>query len=335
MTADNVHAIADRLPRVTPGAAALSRIAFDARFRRFLAVQARSPDLAVLRRLPPDEGMLLEIEAGDGRVRLALDTRELPALDMALALADEDDACAVASAVLTPLLNLLGSSFAAPRVVHRSRCSLDRHAEACPVIAANGVRVAVVQAEAALVAALGERLRRLCAEPSAALAGLLLQPRLSLMRRVLPMTTLAGLKAGDVMLLDLPRDGMPAFTFLLGKGLTMQANATLDPESGGLVATENPTLAPEDAMPDDATLLDELQVPVSFEVDTARIGLAELASIRAGYVIELDRALDAAEVRLICHGQTVGHGQLVAIGERMGVRIVRMGLNLPAREQAQ
>jgi type III secretion protein Q len=67
-------------------------------------------------------------------------------------------------------------------------------------------------------------------------------------------------------------------------------------------------------------------VPVSFEVDTARVSLAELASMRPGYVIELDQPVSSAPVRLVCHGQTVGHGQLVAIGEQMGVRILSMGL---------
>ena len=30
-------------------------------------------------------------------------------------------------------------------------------------------------------------------------------------------------------------------------------------------------------------------------------------------------------MRLVCHGQTLGVGQLVAIGDQLGVRIVRMG----------
>jgi type III secretion protein Q len=45
-----------------------------------------------------------------------------------------------------------------------------------------------------------------------------------------------------------------------------------------------------------------------------------------GSVIELDVALLDASVRLVCHGQTLGIGQLVAIGDQLGVRIRRMGL---------
>jgi type III secretion protein Q len=42
-------------------------------------------------------------------------------------------------------------------------------------------------------------------------------------------------------------------------------------------------------------------------------------------VIELDVGLLDASVRLVCHGQTLGVGQLVAVGEQLGVRIVQMG----------
>lgn len=73
-------------------------------------------------------------------------------------------------------------------------------------------------------------------------------------------------------------------------------------------------------------------MPVAFEIDSTRMRLDELAALDTGAVIELDVALMDASVRLVCHGQTVGHGQLVAIGERLGVRILGMA---PAAAQAR
>jgi type III secretion protein Q len=73
-----------------------------------------------------------------------------------------------------------------------------------------------------------------------------------------------------------------------------------------------------------APTLDELQLPIVFELDTARISLAALADMRPGYAVELDVPLREATVRLVCHGQTLGQGQLVAIGDQLGVRITRM-----------
>ena len=72
--------------------------------------------------------------------------------------------------------------------------------------------------------------------------------------------------------------------------------------------------------------VEALELPIAFEIDTARVSLAELAGIRPGYVIELDTALSEATVRMVCHGQTIGQGQLIAVGEQLGVRIIRMGL---------
>lgn len=69
-----------------------------------------------------------------------------------------------------------------------------------------------------------------------------------------------------------------------------------------------------------------LQVPISFELDTALVSLAELSSMRAGQVLNLDTPLAEAPVRLVCHGQVVGVGQLVAVGDQLGVLLQRIGL---------
>jgi type III secretion protein Q len=129
------------------------------------------------------------------------------------------------------------------------------------------------------------------------------------------------------VLADGPRAPQRRFRLIIGKGHSMQTDVSYDPSSGNATALDVPTLQPEDDRPDEAAPLpvDQLQVPVAFELDTARISLADLASLGPGYVIELDQPLTSAEVRLVCHGQIVGRGQLVAVGEQLGVRIVAMG----------
>lgn len=319
--------IAKLLPRVHPDTARVSRIAFDARFQRWMALLSRRRELTVVRRLPPDDGMLLDLEIGDGHVHVALDTRDWPALDMLLSIEDEAVACAAASALLTPMLNMLGADLGAPRVVRRTRFSATRTADSCAVIAVEAARVSLLRITPLLLERLHTRLAGRAARARQALGGLRLRPRLRLLERVLPQPVLAGLAPGDIVLLETANHTPLPLTFIVGKGMTMEAQATFDPNTGEAVATAGPALRLEPgAGPDDAAPLDELQVPVSFEVDSARVTLAELASIRPGYVIELERPLTAATVRLVCHGQTVGHGQLVAVGEQMGIRITRMGL---------
>ncbi|HVE09071.1 MAG TPA: type III secretion system cytoplasmic ring protein SctQ [Paraburkholderia sp.] len=67
-----------------------------------------------------------------------------------------------------------------------------------------------------------------------------------------------------------------------------------------------------------------LDLPVQFELDSVALPLAELAALRPGYVIELAAPVLDTPVRLVTHGQTVGFGEIVAIGEHLGVRITRM-----------
>ncbi|VWD53026.1 type III secretion-associated protein [Burkholderia lata] len=67
-----------------------------------------------------------------------------------------------------------------------------------------------------------------------------------------------------------------------------------------------------------------LELPVNFEIDTIALPIDQLAALRAGYVIELLRSPSEMQVRLIAYGQLIGHGELVTVGEHLGVRILQM-----------
>ncbi len=72
------------------------------------------------------------------------------------------------------------------------------------------------------------------------------------------------------------------------------------------------------------TLVGELELPVQFEIDTVSLPIEQLSVLEPGYVIELPVAVADAQLRLVVHAQTVGYGELVAVGEHLGVRIIRM-----------
>jgi type III secretion protein Q len=80
-----------------------------------------------------------------------------------------------------------------------------------------------------------------------------------------------------------------------------------------------------EAEPFDAPLdIGLLDLPVQFEIDSVALPLAQLAALRPGYVIELAAPVLDTPVRLVTHGQTVGYGEIVCVGEHLGVRITRM-----------
>jgi type III secretion protein Q len=148
---------------------------------------------------------------------------------------------------------------------------------------------------------------------------------------MLPVGTLSALCAGDVLLIGAGgRGGDTAHVLQYGIGITMQARTEIDfseqtvtvSGEAAFVAEATESTAPDSPLRPEG--LSDLMLPVAFEIDTAALSLAELGSIRPGYVVELAVPLLEATVRLVCHGQTIGSGQLVAIGDQLGVRINRM-----------
>jgi type III secretion protein Q len=121
-----------------------------------------------------------------------------------------------------------------------------------------------------------------------------------------------------------------------GIGRVLQARLFIDPQEFTVHVAEAPTLAddPPGSQPEDGIhgleappvvgTLESLELPVAFELDTARVSLAELASMQPGYAVELAVPLAQAQVRLVCQGRTLGQGQLIAIGDQLGVRITRL-----------
>ncbi|MGK6308626.1 type III secretion system cytoplasmic ring protein SctQ [Variovorax sp. DT-64] len=67
--------------------------------------------------------------------------------------------------------------------------------------------------------------------------------------------------------------------------------------------------------------LDALEVSLRFEVGELSLTLGELKSIRAGHVFELGQPLNRSPVRILAHGNVLGKGYLVAVGDRLGVRV--------------
>jgi type III secretion protein Q len=54
------------------------------------------------------------------------------------------------------------------------------------------------------------------------------------------------------------------------------------------------------------------------------IALSELAAIEPGYVVQLATPVAQARLRLVACGQVIGHAEMVAVGDHLGARIIRM-----------
>lgn len=184
--------------------------------------------------------------------------------------------------------------------------------------------------------------------------------RLHIATRTLRLDVLQSLRAGDVLLgwpLRAPfTAGAPLHGLSLRWGAAhgMQAHATVSVEGSTLILQSPLTMIHDtqdlaaDAAPDidvpleapqamegdtddnrtaqaDVPVIDlgPMTVPVRVELVTLDLSLDAIAALHAGSIVELPAPLDGAIVQLVCCGNTVASGQLVAVGDNLGVRIVQ------------
>jgi len=86
------------------------------------------------------------------------------------------------------------------------------------------------------------------------------------------------------------------------------------------VAQSNPATT---ARPLAARMIDDVEVEIEAFVGNARMTVAELNSLVADSVVTLDAALNQA-VELRLNGVAVAHGELVAVGDKFGVRLTEL-----------
>ena len=314
--------IADRLPRLSPNAARVSRLVCDERFQRWLAAVSDDPSLQVQVARSAEPLLVLDVEANEGRVRIGLEPQDVtPAMRAALALADSAMACRALTLLLEPVLRRFSPVVTAARVVAWERSARPHTGF---VLSAAGMRIALCGADARSTGHFASLLEHAGANLGD-WAGLCLTGRVRFMVRHWRTDFLASLRVGDVVLLG---QAVYEQTLIFGIGQTLQVHTQMSTDTPTVHVADEPYMGSDAVNPPDATGqgIEDLQLPVVFEVDTARISLAELAAMRPGYIVELEAPLSEATIRLVCQGQTVGHGQLIAVGDQLGVRITGMGV---------
>ena len=87
--------------------------------------------------------------------------------------------------------------------------------------------------------------------------------------------------------------------------------------------TEDAVVAPEKAAATarvSARLIETVSVELEALLGSAKMTVAELTALTPGAVVALDAQLNAA-VELRLNGVAVAHGELVAVGDKFGVRL--------------
>ncbi|HEF5156184.1 type III secretion system cytoplasmic ring protein SctQ [Burkholderia multivorans] len=89
--------------------------------------------------------------------------------------------------------------------------------------------------------------------------------------------------------------------------------------------TDSASAAAPDAPPADAPRsLDGLVVDLRFELPPTSMPLGELGTLQPGAVIELPHGINQSVIHLVANGMLIGTGQLIAVGQKLGVRVVTL-----------
>jgi type III secretion protein Q len=359
-TVHALHDIPNSLPQIDPAHAHLTRLLCDGRFEARLRQLCGITEWQVApasTAAAHDDLCWVDLHYDGGRLSIGLDAAQYPALAALSADPRGGDtheggdaaaplACAVAGLLLTPLIDLI-ESLGAPGV---SVASLSRRAPKARHAGGQALAVRCVRNAGHYACRLGqvERSWLELIERQLGMHRLPFTQRVSEIRvpgyllvgeRRLTIKTLGGLRPGDVVL----RAASPALRALDGTDAASDlelrwgpagthqfvARVTLDGQH--LVLNTDPTMIYTNDRPDlgttdaeSSTSIDELDLPVKFEIETVTLPLVQLSALRAGYVLELPATLRDARVRLVSYGQLIGIGELVTVGEQMGVRVIEM-----------
>lgn len=148
----------------------------------------------------------------------------------------------------------------------------------------------------------------------------------------LPWADWRDLRPGDVLIAG--RRSQPPQAEACARGLAWP----LEPAAGGwrisgaprhLQTTQEPNSMNDPSLAADAgdtsdaeALARRLPVEVSFELGRTELRVGELSALQPGYVFPLAGALEGANVTIRANGQAVGQGELVAVGDTLGVRLL-------------
>ena len=337
-------------PQLSAAQARVARLLSDARLRQALDVDTFDVSMRPTPAWRTPGAIELECDGSHATVFVDLDT--LPALKIAASNgrggaddADEPLTLAIAQLLVKPALRGL-----AKYGLDNVRVSGLRKATTAQ-LQEHAFMLAVALGEwrmQCLLGGLGERwldafeacVRAVRLREVSALAAINVPSRLRLGTQACSIELLKTLRSGDV-LLPTVTSGAQALLAEPAAAITLSARwgaagsrpltAAVSILGNVLTFLETPHMTDEiDQGPDDmadhenAVELEQLELPVQFELDAVSLPVALLASLRPGYVVELPTVVRDARVRLAAYGQTIGYGELVSVGEHLGVRIVHL-----------
>jgi type III secretion protein Q len=340
-----------RLPSLAATTARQHRLAADERLRALLshALGVTSWTVGTRDLIDPARAAVVQLRWGMQSASVRIDVSQHPGLASVVESAEPANA-ALRNAVSAILLDPLVRAFETLGVGGVEVVSIDRaaaplpHADLCCAMAFRlgdaRIDATIERIEGGWLDALEALVAQQCTPFATHVSEIAVPGRLQIGERTFSVTTLDSLKGGDVILRALSEE-VSAFLknerasarmqVVWGRYGTRQLRAIADVTHHVLTLSEDPTMshdtqfnAPLTDSIDTPVEISQLDLPLKLEIDTVSMPVAQLSALRAGYVLELPTAVPDARIRLVTYGQTIGFGELVSVGDHLGVRLVQL-----------
>ncbi|NPT66590.1 YscQ/HrcQ family type III secretion apparatus protein [Paraburkholderia sp. RL16-012-BIC-B] len=113
----------------------------------------------------------------------------------------------------------------------------------------------------------------------------------------------------------------------------MPLEQSQSPDSSPASATSAAGAADDAPQQAGARQLDTLAIDLGFELPSRSMPLAELGALQPGAVIEMEQGINQSVIHLVANGMLIGTGTLIAVGQKLGVRVT--AINPPAPHNAR
>lgn len=137
---------------------------------------------------------------------------------------------------------------------------------------------------------------------------------------ILPVTALRDLAPGDVLLPNLTATEWASGRCELWSSSRRLGTAIRQKQTVKLLAMKQTTPTPAAPVAGGALSVDDLPVQLAFDVGQIEVTVGLLRTLGDGYTFELP-AVPERTVTIRANGREIGHGELVDLGDKMGVRI--------------
>jgi type III secretion protein Q len=339
-----------RLPTFAASTARLHRLAVDGRLHALLAHLFGVTGWTVGTRDPidPARAAVIRLRWGMQTASFVIDLSqhlELASLAASGESAQASLRTAVAAILLAPLLRAFEQiGIEGVEIVSLERHMPARRAAECCALAfrIDGQRIDAVleHIDDPWLHTLEQIVAQHCVPYATHVSEIAVPGRLRVGEKTISITMLDSLRPGDVILGAVPASVRALLAnevvsvrmeMVWGRYGTRQLRAMGDVAQNKITLNEDPIVshdtqfnAPLTDSVDTPVGISHLDLPLKLEIDAVSLPVAQLSALRAGYVLELPMSIPDARIRLVTYGQTIGFGELVSVGDHLGVRLVQL-----------